>query len=81
MKTVVFLLATLVAATVAAEISVTIDPSVVVGKIKLMNAVNNGPCKAPEAQSRGNFEAYRAARFPYARTSSCRVERSSEETI
>ena len=39
-----------------------------VGPIKRMNAVNNGPKRAPRDQSRGNFEAYSAAGFPYART-------------
>ena len=32
-----------------------------------MNAVNNGPIKAKNIQSRGNFEAYRNLEIPYAR--------------
>ncbi|MBR5811725.1 MAG: hypothetical protein IKY80_01820 [Alistipes sp.] len=42
----------------------------IVGDIKPMNGVNNGP-KSPESydgQDLDNFEAYRAAKFPYART-------------
>ena len=39
-----------------------------IGPIKRMNAVNNGPAKARSDQSRGNFDTYSAAGFPYART-------------
>ena len=39
-----------------------------VGAIKPMNAVNNGPKHKSNVQTRGNFEEYKAARFPYART-------------
>ena len=46
----------------------TIDFSNVVGKIKPMHAVNNGPKKAPVEQKCGNFETYKAAKIPYART-------------
>ena len=47
----------------------TVDPSAELGRIKLMNAVNNGPAVPPKAgdQARGNFKAYKAARIPYAR--------------
>ena len=52
-----------------AGIEVTVDPSVVIGPIKPMHAVNNGPTKARKNdQSHGNFQAYRDARFPFART-------------
>ena len=52
-----------------AGIEVTVDPSVVIGPIKPMHAVNNGPTKARKSdQTRGNFQAYRDARFPFART-------------
>lgn len=44
-----------------------IDQTKVLGKLKPMNAVNNGPVRAPKAQARGNFDAYAAAGFPYAR--------------
>lgn len=47
---------------------IVIYPSETVGPIKLMNAVNNGPIKAGSEQTRGNFDAYRAAHIPYART-------------
>ena len=39
-----------------------------IGNIKPMNAVNNGPIIARKDQSRGNDDAFRAARIPYART-------------
>lgn len=40
----------------------------VVGKMKPMHAVNNGPKKTPPEQSCGNFKEYKAAKIPYART-------------
>ena len=43
-----------------------IDFSKAVGKIKPMNAVNNGPAGEKERNT-GNFETYKAARFSYAR--------------
>ena len=43
-----------------------IDFSKTVGKIKPMNAVNNGPAGEKEHNT-GNFETYKAARFSYAR--------------
>lgn len=46
---------------------VVVDPSVELGPVKRMNAVNNGPKTAPASQKKGNFEAYKAASFPYAR--------------
>ena len=46
---------------------VIIDPSVEIGPIKCMNAVNNGPRVAPASQKKGNFESYTDACFPYAR--------------
>ena len=39
-----------------------------VGKMKVMHAVNNGPCVSGTDQTRGNQNAYKACRFPYART-------------
>ena len=47
--------------------SVTIDPAQILGPVKYMNAVNNGPKKAPPSQRSENFTAYRAARIPFAR--------------
>lgn len=47
---------------------VSIDFNNVVGKMKPMHAVNNGPRKAPIEQKCGNFEEYKAAKIPYART-------------
>ena len=48
---------------------IVIDPSVAVGPIKPMNAVNNGPIVASEKeQTAGNFNEYKALHIPYART-------------
>lgn len=41
-----------------------VDANRIIGKIKPMNCVNNGPVKSAE---RGNFDAYKEARIPYAR--------------
>lgn len=65
-KSLVILTAILVSATVVYS-QVIVDPSVEVRPIKVMNAVNNGPKIAPASQKKGNFEAYKAANFPYAR--------------
>ena len=53
----------------AAEAFVTVDTSKVLGKIKPMNSVNNGPVVAPVLgdQKIGNFAEYRAAAIPMAR--------------
>ena len=48
--------------------NVTVDLSESLGKIKPMNAVNNGPVGVIiPSQNRNNFEEYKAARIPYAR--------------
>ncbi len=47
--------------------TVTIDPAKTLGPVKFMNAVNNGPSQPRRDQSRGNFDAFKAARIPYAR--------------
>lgn len=52
----------------SSEVVVTVDPTVEIGPIKAMNAVNNGPTKARADQSRGNFADFQALRIPYART-------------
>ena len=39
-----------------------------VGAVKPMNAVNNGPKRTASVQTRGNFQEYKDARIPYART-------------
>ena len=51
------------------DLSVTVDPADEVGRVKPMNAVNNGPSipSAAGTQIRGNFDAYAQARFPFAR--------------
>ena len=50
-----------------APLTIEADPAVELGKIKPMNAVNNGPIKTKSRLSRGNFEAYRSLEIPYAR--------------
>ena len=61
---------TVLAAEPAATALVTIDVGRELGAIKPMNAVNNGPSvkKPRHDQVRGNFETYKAARIPFART-------------
>ena len=39
-----------------------------IGKIKVMHAVNNGPCVSGSEQTRGNQDSFKACRIPYART-------------
>ena len=46
---------------------ITIHCDRILGRIKPMHAVNNGPIIAGSDQTRGNGEAYRAARIPFAR--------------
>ncbi len=46
---------------------VTVEPSAALGPIRPMNAVNNGPKRAGPTQKSDNFQAYRAARIPFAR--------------
>ena len=49
--------------------NVFVDFNISCGEIKQMHGVNNGPVKASTThQSLGNFEAFKAARIPYART-------------
>ena len=50
-------------------VEIRVDASDILGSIKPMNAVNNGPAvKKPGGdQVRGNFEDYKAARIPFAR--------------
>ena len=63
-----FILATIVLATVfSVRAQVVVDANEVVGKIKVMNAVNNGPQVAGSTQKRGNAQAYKDAEFGYAR--------------
>ncbi len=48
-------------------VSVTVDLAATKGKIKPMNAVNNGPRPERHTQSISNMRAWRAAKIPYAR--------------
>lgn len=47
---------------------INVNYSKIIGRMKPMNAVNNGPVNSDVEQIRSNFEAYKEARFPYART-------------
>ena len=47
--------------------TVNINLSKQIGKMKIMHAVNNGPCVSSGVQTRGNQHDYKAARFMYAR--------------
>ena len=47
---------------------VVVDFGKELGKIKVMHAVNNGPSVSGSDQTRGNQDAYKACRIPYART-------------
>ena len=60
----------LFAAEPAPKVTLTVDLKSDLGPIRLMNGVNNGPTVAPVRgdQKRGNFDEYKAARIPYART-------------
>ena len=51
----------------APEWRVTVDAGTVIGPIKKMNAVNNGPSKARTDQTKSNFDEYKALNIPYAR--------------
>ncbi|MBQ7811008.1 MAG: hypothetical protein IJ394_00460 [Bacteroidales bacterium] len=51
----------------SAEAGITVRTGETVGRIKPMNAVNNGPQSDNPTNKVGNFRAYKAARFPYAR--------------
>ena len=49
-------------------VNVNINFNKIVGELKPMHAVNNGPIIARKDQSRGNDQAFAAAKIPYART-------------
>ena len=63
-----FILAILVLATaISVRAQVVVDANDIIGKIKVMNAVNNGPQVAGSTQKKGNAQAYKDAGFGYAR--------------
>lgn len=66
----VFSLGALNAAEPMATAEVSVDLGTVLGPMKPMHAVNNGPSvnKPGGDQKRGNYETYAAARVPFART-------------
>ena len=49
-------------------VNLNIRSSEIIGKIKPMHAVNNAPVRARKSQCRGNFDTFKAAKIPYART-------------
>ncbi len=55
---------------------ISIDFTKETGKIKPMHAVNNGPKKARESQSRGNFDRWVEIGIPYARNHDASIEYS-----
>ena len=69
MKNLKQIVATLLAVASVYSLSaqVVVDANEVVGKIKVMNAVNNGPAAAGSTQIKGNALAYKQAEFSYAR--------------
>ena len=56
------------AAAVLKPAAVAVDFAVDCGRIKPMNAVNNGPVSQDGSSKHTNFDAYRAALIPFART-------------
>lgn len=79
------LLLALAAALVCGDVfaDVTVDTAQVLGPVKPMHGVNNGPIKAPPDQTRGNYPAYAAAKIPFARThdSSFQAAYGGEHTV
>ncbi|MBR2326683.1 MAG: hypothetical protein IKA49_04900 [Alistipes sp.] len=77
-----------IAATLLAVVSVysmsaqvVVDANEVVGKIKVMNAVNNAPWDSGETATRGNFQTYKNAEFSYARLHDAPVSWSWAHTV
>ncbi|MBQ6162160.1 MAG: hypothetical protein IJK21_05895 [Prevotella sp.] len=66
MKLILVLATVLSVTNISADVVVT--PTNVIGPIKPMNGVNNGPKIEGSDQTTGNSTAYAAAQFPYART-------------
>lgn len=64
----IYLCPTVFASTQDVVPDISVNPSLEIGPVKIMNAVNNGPVFKTSDQSRDNFDLYKAACFPYART-------------
>ena len=60
---------------------ISVDFGEKVGKIKPMNAVNNGPMACDPKSSTTNFNAYKAAEFPYARLHDAPINWSWAHTV
>jgi len=77
----IILAAALLCGSVYADLIV--NTTQVLGPVKPMHGVNNGPVKAGSDQTRGNFPAYAAAKIPFARThdSSFRAGYGGEHTV
>lgn len=63
-----YLIVTLLLLSVPMHAQVLVKPGEEIRPIKPMNAVNNGPIVARKSQTRSNYESFKAARIPYART-------------
>ena len=63
-----YLIVTLLLLSVPIHAQVLVKPGEEIRPIKPMNAVNNGPIVARKSQTRSNYESFKAARIPYART-------------
>lgn len=77
MKAIKYIIATILCAVSisATTAQVVVDANEVVGKIKVMNAVNNGPQVSPgAAQIKSNAQAYKDAGFGYARLHDTPIE-------
>ncbi len=72
MKRIKLLALILLSCALSVNADVVVTPSVVIGPIKPMNATNNGPTgpasDGVNHQTRDNYETFRAAGIPYART-------------
>ncbi len=83
MKAVKNLIATILCAVsvYATTAQIVVDANAVVGDIKVMNAVNNGPQVAGSTQKKGNAQAYKDAGFGYARLHDAPIRRGWAHTV
>lgn len=56
--------------------NVIVDSNVILGIIKPMNAVNNGPVRAKKSQTWSNFEDFKALNIPYSRNHDASIDQS-----
>ena len=67
MKKSILIISLLLSACLPSNAEIKVNPSNVIGPIKPMNAVNNGPVFSNASQIRDNFDAYKALNIPFAR--------------